>query len=193
MIHVGLNLGWDAHLGITTVILTCKVWLDANYYPSSKNKRPTIIVIVYIILIGTVSSLSPPSQPNKNHLVSSAMRRLPRRTARTRRTLPRVTARWVVGWKPISLCWDNPGFWDNLTNWVTFLAERNMDQLRNFGGMDRWKTYVMSWPQRWQADKVLIMNGELLSGIVCKKTIGSSSGSLLHLVPWWNARRSDQL
>lgn len=30
--------------------------------------------------------------------------------------------------------------------------------------------------------KVLIMNGELLSGIVCKKTIGSSSGSLLHLV-----------
>lgn len=26
------------------------------------------------------------------------------------------------------------------------------------------------------------MNGELLSGIICKKTIGSSSGSLLHLV-----------
>ncbi|CAE7405431.1 polr2a [Symbiodinium pilosum] len=30
--------------------------------------------------------------------------------------------------------------------------------------------------------KVLIVNGELLSGIVCKKTIGSSGGSLLHLV-----------
>ncbi|CAK9043041.1 unnamed protein product [Durusdinium trenchii] len=30
--------------------------------------------------------------------------------------------------------------------------------------------------------KVLIVNGELLSGIICKKTIGSSSGSLLHLV-----------
>mmetsp|Transcript_41397 Transcript_41397/g.119130 ORF Transcript_41397/g.119130 Transcript_41397/m.119130 type:complete len:1898 (+) Transcript_41397:64-5757(+) len=29
--------------------------------------------------------------------------------------------------------------------------------------------------------KVLILNGELLSGIVCKKTIGASSGSLLHL------------
>ncbi|CAE7922791.1 polr2a [Symbiodinium sp. KB8] len=30
--------------------------------------------------------------------------------------------------------------------------------------------------------KVLIVNGELLSGIVCKRTIGSSGGSLLHLV-----------
>jgi len=30
--------------------------------------------------------------------------------------------------------------------------------------------------------KVLIVNGEVLSGIVCKKTVGSSSGSLLHLV-----------
>uniref|UniRef100_A0A7R9ZZU0 DNA-directed RNA polymerase n=1 Tax=Pyrodinium bahamense TaxID=73915 RepID=A0A7R9ZZU0_9DINO len=30
--------------------------------------------------------------------------------------------------------------------------------------------------------KVLIQNGELLSGIVCKKTIGASSGSLLHLL-----------
>eukprot|EP00449_Zooxanthella_nutricula_P049003 CAMPEP_0198601680 /NCGR_PEP_ID=MMETSP1462-20131121/149819_1 /TAXON_ID=1333877 /ORGANISM="Brandtodinium nutriculum, Strain RCC3387" /LENGTH=1832 /DNA_ID=CAMNT_0044333415 /DNA_START=69 /DNA_END=5564 /DNA_ORIENTATION=+ len=30
--------------------------------------------------------------------------------------------------------------------------------------------------------KVVILNGELLSGIVCKKTIGASSGSLLHLV-----------
>ncbi|CAE7377440.1 polr2a [Symbiodinium natans] len=30
--------------------------------------------------------------------------------------------------------------------------------------------------------RVLIVNGELLSGIVCKKTIGSSGGSLLHLV-----------
>lgn len=29
--------------------------------------------------------------------------------------------------------------------------------------------------------KVLIVNGELLSGIVCKRTIGSSGGSLLHL------------
>ena len=29
--------------------------------------------------------------------------------------------------------------------------------------------------------EVLIVNGELLSGIICKKTIGSSSGSLLHL------------
>lgn len=30
--------------------------------------------------------------------------------------------------------------------------------------------------------KVMIENGELLAGIVCKKTVGSSSGSLLHLV-----------
>jgi len=30
--------------------------------------------------------------------------------------------------------------------------------------------------------KVLIQDGELLAGIVCKKTIGASSGSLLHLV-----------
>eukprot|EP00929_Paragymnodinium_shiwhaense_P038765 TRINITY_DN20448_c0_g1_i1.p1 TRINITY_DN20448_c0_g1~~TRINITY_DN20448_c0_g1_i1.p1 ORF type:complete len:1833 (+),score=513.23 TRINITY_DN20448_c0_g1_i1:101-5599(+) len=30
--------------------------------------------------------------------------------------------------------------------------------------------------------KVLIMNGEILSGIICKKTIGSSSGSLIHLI-----------
>jgi DNA-directed RNA polymerase II subunit RPB1 len=30
--------------------------------------------------------------------------------------------------------------------------------------------------------KVVIQNGELLSGIVCKKTVGSSSGSLLHLL-----------
>jgi len=30
--------------------------------------------------------------------------------------------------------------------------------------------------------KVVIQNGELLSGIVCKKTIGASSGSLLHLL-----------
>eukprot|EP00928_Gymnodinium_smaydae_P047443 TRINITY_DN31665_c0_g1_i1.p1 TRINITY_DN31665_c0_g1~~TRINITY_DN31665_c0_g1_i1.p1 ORF type:complete len:1888 (+),score=418.53 TRINITY_DN31665_c0_g1_i1:157-5820(+) len=30
--------------------------------------------------------------------------------------------------------------------------------------------------------KVLIQDGELLSGIVCKKTIGASSGSLIHLI-----------
>uniref|UniRef100_A0A7S4QTQ4 DNA-directed RNA polymerase subunit n=1 Tax=Alexandrium monilatum TaxID=311494 RepID=A0A7S4QTQ4_9DINO len=30
--------------------------------------------------------------------------------------------------------------------------------------------------------KVIIQNGELLAGIVCKKTIGASSGSLLHLL-----------
>ncbi|CAK0878373.1 unnamed protein product [Prorocentrum cordatum] len=30
--------------------------------------------------------------------------------------------------------------------------------------------------------KVVIQNGQLLSGIVCKKTVGSSSGSLLHLL-----------
>lgn len=30
--------------------------------------------------------------------------------------------------------------------------------------------------------KVVIMNGELLSGIVCKKTIGANSGGLLHLL-----------
>jgi len=34
--------------------------------------------------------------------------------------------------------------------------------------------------------RVVIQNGELLAGIVCKKTIGASSGSLLHLV-WLDA------
>merc|ERR1719428_2081356 len=46
------------------------------------------------------------------------------------------------------------------------------------------------FPDFSQSDcRVIIRHGELISGVVCKKTVGSSSGSLIHLIwmdygPW---------
>lgn len=42
-----------------------------------------------------------------------------------------------------------------------------------------------SGPYKWISPgdtKVLIENGELISGIICSKTVGKSSGNLLHVV-----------
>ena len=40
-------------------------------------------------------------------------------------------------------------------------------------------------PNKWISPgdtKVIIENGELLSGIICSKTVGKSSGNLLHII-----------